>query len=369
MIRYLLNDLPAEDEARFEEAYLRDGSLLEQVQAREEELIEDYVKGNLSDYERQRFERHYLASERRRARVDTARLLINACSLQPRAQVAAPAIIDSKLFSLRSHLRLLVRQPLALGLGASIALLLILGAGLVIELSRLRGHSTVVREEPAPLPVVSEERAALLRRTEEAERQLAYERGRLSEERAQSIALREKLRDVESRLDRLRQEQARSQRSKDRIVFLTLVPGIRDIEMQQRAVISTRTDFVELRVDLERQKASKPPPPSKPLPHSKVREPARDRARRPPPNFMDTVERLRSYRVALKTVEGVKEIWTQDGIKPRRSGSVRYVVVRVPADRFRAAGEQDFMLTLSVPNAEGNNDEEPESCYFRVSSR
>jgi hypothetical protein len=321
IIRYLLNDLPAEDEARFEEAYLRDGGLLERVQSLEEDLIEDYVKGDLSDYERQRFERHYLASTPRRARVETARQLVHLCSLPSTAHVAAPDAIGSRLFSLHAHLRRLMRQPLALGFGVATALLLVLGSVLIIEVLRLRGRVTAI----------SEERAALVERTGEAERQLADERGRLSEERTQITVLRERLGDVVSQLDRLKQESA--QTSKDQIVYLALEPGSRDLKNPDSAVIFPYTNFVVLRVDIERQETRNPRP----------------------------------YRAILKTVEGGKEIWTQE-VKPRQSRAIQYVVVRVPADRFRSSGEQDFMLTLSA-RAEGNDYEEFENCYFQVTSR
>jgi hypothetical protein len=39
--------MSADDQARFEEAYLSDGSLFEQVRALEEELIEDHVRERL----------------------------------------------------------------------------------------------------------------------------------------------------------------------------------------------------------------------------------------------------------------------------------------------------------------------------------
>ena len=81
IIQYLLNDLPEEDGMRLEEVYLGDESLYERLRALEEELIEDYVKGYLSGRERELFERHYLASEQRRARIETARQLVQVCAL------------------------------------------------------------------------------------------------------------------------------------------------------------------------------------------------------------------------------------------------------------------------------------------------
>ena len=315
IISYLLNELSAEDQARFEEAYLRDGSLFEQVQALEEELIEDYVKGDLSGDERHRFELHYLASDQRRARVETARQLVEVCSLKSPAQTVAVNLIESKFVSLRSHLRLLGKRRLTPVFGVAAALLLLMVAGLVIELLRLRGQ----------LATVSEERATSERRAEESERRLVHEREQLTEERKQSVELREKL----------EQERARSQASKNQIVFLALTPGVRNINKPDRAVISVHTSFVELRVVLESQEATN----------------------------------QRSYRAVVKTVEGDKEIWMQEGIKPQRRKSAHYVVVRIPADRFKATGAQDFTLTLGALTAGGKDYEELESYYFQVTAR
>jgi hypothetical protein len=324
IIRYLLNDLSEEDQALFEEAYLRDGSLFEQVQALEEELIEDYVKGDLSGHERHRFERHYLASDQRRARIETARQLVQMCSLKSPAQTAADERIDSKFFSLRSQFRLLAKQRLALAFGTAAALLLLLGAGLVIELLRLRGQ----------LATASEERAVVERRAEESERRLVQEREQLAEERKQGVDLREKLGNLNSQLERLAQERARSQASNNQTVFLALTPGVRDINKLDRAVISDRTSFLELRAGLEQEETTSG-----------------------------------SYRAAVKTVDGNREIWTQEGIKPQGRKSARHVVVRIPADRFKAAGAQDFTLTLGALTVGEKGYKEIESYYFQVTAR
>jgi hypothetical protein len=47
VIKYLLNELSADDQARFKDACLSDGSLYEQVRALEEELIDDCVRERL----------------------------------------------------------------------------------------------------------------------------------------------------------------------------------------------------------------------------------------------------------------------------------------------------------------------------------
>ena len=329
---YLLNELSGEDQERFEEAYLSDPSLFEQVQALEEELIEDYVKGDLSDQERRRFERHYLASDQRRERIEAARELLRVCSLKAAAQTvaetgaqtAAESPIEGKFFSLRSRLRSLVTLRPAPVFGAAVALLSLLGVGLGIELLRLQGQ----------LAAVSEERASIERRAEESERRLAHEREQLAVERKQGVELREKLENLNSQLDRLGREQADSQASNNQIVFLALTPNVRNIDNTARAIISAHTSFVELRVELERQEASN----------------------------------LRSYRAIVKTDEGDREIWKQEEIKPRRRKSALYVVIRVPADRFKATGTQDFNLTLDALTAGGKDYEEFETYYFQVTA-
>ena len=144
---YLLNELSEEDQERFEEAYLSDPSLFEQVQALEEELIEDYVKGDLSGRELRRFERHYLASDQRRARIEAARDLVQMCSPRSSTKTATDGIIGSKVFpSLLRPLSLANWRPAPL-FGAAAALLSLVVAGLFIELLRLRGQFATVSEE------------------------------------------------------------------------------------------------------------------------------------------------------------------------------------------------------------------------------
>ncbi len=320
IIKYLLNEMSAEDQERFEEAYLEDGNFFEQLQALEEELIEDYVKGDLSSHDRHRFERHYLASEQRRARIETARQLVQVSSINSTMQAAAEDRSGSRFFTLRTQLAWLVNRNLATGFGVAAVLLLLLGTGLFIELLRLRGQLVAVREE----------RAALERRAEESERRLVYEQEQTNAERKQAGALRGELENLHGRLDRL--ERDRSQTAKDQVYSLALTAGVRDIGNPDRAVISAHTRFVELRIKLERQ----------------------------------DVTNLRSYRAVVKTVEGGREIWNQGGIRLQGSGSDPYVIVRAPATRFNVARAQDFMLSLSALTAEGNGYEELESYYFQV---
>jgi hypothetical protein len=325
IISYLLNELPEADQESFEEAYLRDQGLFEQLRSHEEDLIEDYVKGDLSRRERRLFKRRYLMSERRRARVEAARQLVEVCSLLASSQASANDTIGAKWYSASQRLWMLMTKHFALWSGVAAAILLLLGSGLVIELSRLHRQFAIVNEE----------RKVFEQRAEEAERQLTYERGRFVEEHGHNIVLREELRNVNKRLSRLSEELKKSQAPKDNIVFLTLTPGIRSLGKLDRAIISARTRFIELRVNLERRETANP----------------------------------LSYRMVVKVVDGDSEIWAQEGIRPRQHGFTQYAAGKVPVDRFTSAGGSDFILTLGALAATGNEYEEIERGYFQVISK
>jgi hypothetical protein len=320
IIRYLLNELPSEDQERFEADFLGDQVLFEQVRAVEEELIEDYVKGELSSRERRLFERHYFASEQRRARVVAARHLIQVCSLHPAVSVDIAGRSKREYFFFRTWLLSLLKQPLALGFGVAAALLLLIGLGLVIELARLRVQVTTAGED----------RASLARRNEEFERQLADRDEQLERERQQNIYLQKKLREVKSRAVQPVTVPDLPQISNDQVVYLALAPGIRDINKPNRAIITTGIKYVELRVTLERQ------------------------------------ERPVTYRAVVQTFEGNKEIWSENGLKLRQARAVQYLVMRVPADRFSTVKAQDFVLTVLGAVARGKSYAEIESYSFRV---
>jgi hypothetical protein len=73
--RYLLGELPAEEQAAFEKAYFEDPRVFAEVSDAETALIDDYVRGRLSPEMRGRFEQVYLADPRRRERVAFAEAL------------------------------------------------------------------------------------------------------------------------------------------------------------------------------------------------------------------------------------------------------------------------------------------------------
>lgn len=74
-LQYLLGELPEPEAVQFEEEYFNDDELFEETSALENELIDSFVRGELSEAERQQFEKGYLISPARRANVEFSRVL------------------------------------------------------------------------------------------------------------------------------------------------------------------------------------------------------------------------------------------------------------------------------------------------------
>jgi len=70
---YLLGELAQEDARQLDDRLLRDDRLAEQVGLVEDELIEDYVHGDLSAHERERLEKLFFTTPRRRRRLEIVR--------------------------------------------------------------------------------------------------------------------------------------------------------------------------------------------------------------------------------------------------------------------------------------------------------
>ncbi len=88
MRRYFLGDLPLEERVRLEDRYLLDVALFEGLLAAENDLIDAYVRGELTEAERQQFEMEYLKSPEGHERLDFARALNQVSVL---ANEAVPA--------------------------------------------------------------------------------------------------------------------------------------------------------------------------------------------------------------------------------------------------------------------------------------
>jgi hypothetical protein len=117
--RYVLGALTEDDGARIEEDYFERADVLDRLCAAEDDLIDDYLSDRLASKERERFERHYLATPRHRTRVAVARALRTASA------VSTPA--SSERHAPRWGTS--IRSWPSLGQAALVAALLLLIAG------------------------------------------------------------------------------------------------------------------------------------------------------------------------------------------------------------------------------------------------
>src|SRR5215471_17152465 len=90
MTRYLLGDLPENEQMAVEQEYFADPEKFEEVWAAESDLVDHYVRGRLPRGERELFERNYLQSPKHRDRVTLARKLLEAADRQAAESGPAP---------------------------------------------------------------------------------------------------------------------------------------------------------------------------------------------------------------------------------------------------------------------------------------
>jgi hypothetical protein len=78
--RYLLGEASEDECVAIEQEYFGGTDALDRMAASEDDLIEDYLRGQLSSHERRQFERVYLAAPHHRNRVETIRRLMAVAS-------------------------------------------------------------------------------------------------------------------------------------------------------------------------------------------------------------------------------------------------------------------------------------------------
>ena len=95
LIRYLLGVASEQERTAVEEQYFADDTGLEVLLRAEDELIDDYVRGVLSDSDRQLFESHFLCTEARRERLETVKSFVETLAQTKYAtESISPEVIE-----------------------------------------------------------------------------------------------------------------------------------------------------------------------------------------------------------------------------------------------------------------------------------
>ena len=139
--RYLLGELSEREQVETEDLAFADQKVLEQILAVEQDLIDDYVSGDIPEERRQNFQTHFLASAERKKKVAFARALAAVVNERP-----APAIVVATSPLWRTKLAAFFTRPVtAYSFATASLLLFVLAAWLVVDRVRLHSELTQLR--------------------------------------------------------------------------------------------------------------------------------------------------------------------------------------------------------------------------------
>lgn len=255
IISYLLGELSEAEQSQVEERFLRDAEYLETVRAVEDDLIDDYIRGELSTRAQARVENYLAASPRNRRKLEFARELSNVLDETPAAtEVTAER---REKVSWWATLAALFRAPGRAFQFATVALAAALAlVGLWLLLDRRQAHTQLAR--------LQAERQDGRRREEGLQREAAAERTRRDELARQLEGEREQRLRVEEQAEQLRRERERADLSRKSaarqapapsqasVATFVLAPGLtRGSDEPKKLVVPRGSRLMRLQLDLE----------------------------------------------------------------------------------------------------------------------
>ena len=150
-VRYLLGDLPDEDQERLSEQYFEDDGAWETLNAIESDLIDHYVRGDLPPVLRQKFEARFMNSPRRRERVEFAEMLMNSDLREQGGATQTRALLWPNSRKPPSNFLSLPHRA-ALGISAALALFMAITTAIVaIQNRQLRAELKKTQDAEAAL--------------------------------------------------------------------------------------------------------------------------------------------------------------------------------------------------------------------------
>jgi anti-sigma factor RsiW len=312
--KYLLGDLPEEEQARLEDRAFSDRDYMRNIVAVESDLIDEYVRGGLSDSERRRFERRFLTSAERQRKVEFARALANVIPKATAEVASRPATVLAPASWQNSFINFLR------GLNPAFKFSMVAAAmTLVIGVSWLIAEAIRLRAQVAQLQT---ERQTLRRQEEILRQQADGERARGEDLAAQLRRERERSEELARQLERDQSRERSTGLSFIASVFLP--PGIpRGAAERPKLVVPQAAGVASLQIGLERE------------------------------------DEYKSFRVEIRTAQG-QEVWTQDNLRPRQSRAGRVINLVIPGS---ALGTGEYELTLKGV-IDNQNTEDVRYYYF-----
>jgi len=297
--RYLLGELPEEQQVEIEDRAFQDKDYLATITAVENDLMDEYVRHELSETERRKFEDRFLASAERRKRVEFARTL---ASLASEATVAEKPSRATAAVSWRDSLDAFFRGLNPFGKFAVAAIMLLIlvgGAWLLTETLRLRTELTRLQAENQS----RQSGRQALEQQIEAERKRNEElAARLNQEKQQREQSDESLRQLSETGD------PATPAPRPVIASLTLLPGIsRGGGEKPTLALPENARLVRLQIG------------------------------------MDAEEQYKTFVVELRTVAG-RQIWTRENLKASSRRAARSIGLTMPATALKP-GEYELKLS------------------------
>jgi hypothetical protein len=296
IVRYLLGDLPEEEQIRLEDRAFSDQEYMQNILDAESDLIDEYVRGGLSESERRRFERRFLVSAERQRKVEFARAL--ACAVPeaaPEAVVdgaARPVLQNVQTSWWKSFLASLRAQNpiMSFSLAAAAVVLSIGLSWLIFDSFRLRAQ------------------VAQLQAEQEMQRRQAMEEQARSKDLAEQLAReREQRTSIEKPLRQIERGGPEKSPAGSLIASFFLPPNhSRDQAARPKFDLPQAVRAIRLQIGLERE------------------------------------DQYQSFRVEIRTRQG-KEVLVKDGLRSQLSRSGRVLKFTIPGGAF-AGGEYELTL-------------------------
>jgi|SRR5215213_2007583 len=313
--RYLLGDLPEEQQVEIEDRAFADKEYLALVTAVENDLIDDYVRRELSQAERQKFESRFLASAERRKRVEFAKALARVPVALERTVISQPAqwTWRDSLYAFFVGLN----PALKFAMVGGMLFFLMGGVWLFGETMRLRNQLAQLQSQnQTQKNELQQQVEAEHRRNEELNAQLAQEK----QQREQSD---ESLRQFSETGDET------SPAPRPVVASLILLPGLsRGGGEKAHLAMPDDSRLVRLQIGI------------------------------------DPDEPYKTFAVELRTAAG-RQVWTRENLTARTRGRARAVSLTLPASVLKSG---DYELRLSG-RQEGGASEDIGFYYFNVKKR
>jgi hypothetical protein len=310
--QYLLGELSEQEQVEIEDRAFEDQRVLEQIVAVEQDLIDDYISGDIPEEKRHGFQKHFLASAERRKKIAFAKALSSVVNAIVN-EGPAPAI-DVGAPSWRTRLAAFFARPVtAYSFAAASLLLFFVGSLLVIDRIRLRS-------ELAQLRTAQDSQTAQNR---ELEKDLANERLRNQELMANRGTPPQQTPTPETQPESPQQP---TTPTSPVVVALSLLPGIsRGSNSVPRLAIAKDVSLVRLQIGIDPQ------------------------------------ENYQRYRVELHTENG-RQVLAQGNLSARVGSHGRSIPLNVPAT---VLGNGRYELALKGI-AESGSTEDVGFYYFDV---